>query len=269
MIDFKKIAQSTDRYNFHSHTQFCDGRATMARFAEAVSAAGFRHWGFSPHSPVPVESPCNMKSECMDAYLAEMKRLNTLYGDKVRFYSALEIDYLGPHWGPSNPYFNALPLDYRIGSIHFIPTKRGEAVDVDGSVEGFKQKLESKFGGDIEYVVNTFYDQTLDMIAAGGFDIIGHFDKISHNASQCRPGIEHEAWYEKRLNEVFDAIIASGVVVEINTKSRARFGRFFPHERLWGRLKNAGVTLIVNSDAHHLELIDASRSEALEMLRNV
>ena len=34
MIDFKKIIKNSRLYNFHSHTQFCDGHAPMEEFVE-------------------------------------------------------------------------------------------------------------------------------------------------------------------------------------------------------------------------------------------
>lgn len=266
MIDIKQIVSLTDRYNFHSHTQFCDGHATMAEFAEAVVAAGFDYWGFSPHSPVPIASPCNMKSEDVATYLAEVDRLRKEYNGKVTFYAGMEIDYLGSDWGPSHPYFQELPLDYRIGSVHFIPSQDGVPVDVDGSFANFKIKMERYFHNDIRYVVDRFYDCSLEMVAAGGFDIIGHLDKIGHNASHYSPGIEDEEWYANRVNELIDAVIDSGVAAEINTKSREGHGRFFPQQRFWERLVRAGAAIPVNSDAHHIALIDASRAEALEIL---
>lgn len=268
MIDFKQITATTNRYNFHSHTQFCDGHATMAQFAQAAVNAGFKHWGFTPHSPVPIDSPCNMRADKVAAYLDEVRRLNELYRDKTQFYAAMEVDYLGDHWGPSHPFFTSLGLDYIIGSIHFIPTPSGELVDVDGSPSSFMEKMERFFDNDIRYVVDTFFDASLAMIDKGGFDIIGHFDKIGRNATHHSPGIEDEKWYRERVNELIDSIVASGITVEINTKAHPDIGRFFPHQRYWKRLRDAGVTIVVDSDAHRTELIDASRHEALEMLCN-
>ncbi len=45
-MDFKQLDLKNRRYNFHSHTQFCDGHAPMEAFAAAASAAGFSHYGF-------------------------------------------------------------------------------------------------------------------------------------------------------------------------------------------------------------------------------
>lgn len=265
-MDFKQLDLKNRRYNFHSHTQFCDGHAPMEAFAAAASAAGFSHYGFSPHSPVPIESPCNMSHDDVGAYLSEVDRLKGLYGSGTQFYASMEIDFLGPQWGPSSAYFDSLPLDYRIGSVHFIPSQDGELVDIDGRFESFRRKMSRNFRNDIRYVVNTFFDQSLEMLSRGGLDIIGHYDKVSHNASHFHPGLEQEGWYVDRLNGLTDEIIKSGVAVEINTKQWTDHHRMFPAIVMWRRLIDSGVTILVNSDAHYPELIDASRKLAFLML---
>ena len=261
------IISSTTRYNLHSHTQYCDGRFTMDEFAAAAAASGMLHYGFSPHSPVPIESPCNMKSADVDEYLATVKRLNNAYQGRIRFYAGMEIDYLDEKWGASHEYFRRLPLDYRISSVHFVPAPdTGEEIDVDGSPERFIKRLDQYFGGDLRYVVDTFYDRTRDMILAGGFDIIGHFDKIGLNASVAQPGIEDEPWYRSRVEEIVGLLADSDIFVEINTKAFAQRSRFFPHERYWPLLTDRRLKLVVNSDAHYTDLLDASRGEALSRL---
>ncbi len=266
--DISEIISTTDSYNFHSHTQYCDGRFTMDEFAAAAVATGLKHYGFSPHSPIPVESPCNMKESDVTEFLETVRRLNQEYDGKTRFYAGMEIDYLGPGSGATSDYFRSLPLDYRISSVHFIPAlTTGEEVDIDGSPERFIERMATYFKGDIEYVVNTFYDRTSAMISDGGFDIIGHFDKIGLNASAYRPGIELEPWYENRITEIIDQLAQTDILVEINTKAFEKTGRFFPHERYWKKILNAGCRFIVNSDAHYTNLITASRSEALSRLK--
>lgn len=267
-LDFRKISQSTTRYNFHSHTQFCDGRATMEQFAAAAVKAGMRHYGFSPHSPIPFESPCNMSREDVPAFLSEVERLRAAYGP-VRFYAGMEIDYLGPEWGPAHPYFKSLPLDYRIGSVHFIPAKNdpGRFIDIDGNPERFMRYMHEHFDDDIEYVVTEFYKRSMDMLHAGGFDILGHLDKIGANASAYRPGIEREGWYRDLLHAYVNEITSRhGIAVEINTKSLHKTGRLFPNETVIAALIRARVPILVNSDAHYPDLIDAGRPYALSLL---
>lgn len=239
----------------------------MDEFAAAAADAGMLHYGFSPHSPVPIESPCNMAAADVSGFLSTVSRLNEKYCGKIRFYAAMEIDYLGEKWGASSAYFRNLPLDYRISSVHFIPAlTTGEEIDVDGSPERFIKLLVEYFDNDLRYVVDTFYDRTRDMILAGGFDIIGHFDKIGLNASAAMPGIEDEPWYNRRVDEIIELLATKDIFVEINTKAFAQRNRFFPHERYWKRLADRGLRFVVNSDAHYTHLIDASREEAFDRL---
>ncbi len=266
-MDLLKIITSTDRYNFHSHTQFCDGRDTVASIAAAAVASGFEHFGFSPHSPVPIQSPCNMSAESVGAFRAEVNAANEMaHGTTTKFYVGMEIDFLGKEWGPHTAYFTDLNLDYSIGSVHFIRNRRGEYIDIDGKFDSFRSKMADKFDNDIRYVVNEYYRASAEMLSLGGFDILGHMDKIGQNASYYSPGIEDEGWYIDLIEDYIAQVIASGKIVEINTKARVEHGRFFPGERYWKRLVEAGVPLMVNSDAHYADKVDASRCEALSIL---
>ena len=267
-MNFLETIGDSQLYNFHSHTQFCDGRASMEMFAREVVAQGFSHYGFSPHSPIPVESPCNMLKVDVSVYLDEVTRIKKEFGnDKTTFYASMEIDYLGKDWGPAIEYFQNLPLDYRIGSVHFIPCQTGEMIDIDGSHENFDKKMERYFAGDIRYVVETFYNQSIEMVNGGGFDLIGHFDKIGNNASHYCPNIEEESWYQALVSELIEAIITQKLTIEINTKAWDKHNRFFPHSRYWKLLLNAQVPIIINSDAHYPHLINANRDEALSQLQ--
>lgn len=265
-IDFSHLTH----YNLHSHTPYCDGRAPMETMARAAVAAGMTLYGFTPHSPVPIISPCNMRFEDVDSYLAEYRRIAAMPElASCRFLAGMEADYLGSEWGPANDYFRSLPLDYIIGSIHFIPTRDGgQYVDIDGSFDSFDQRLKYYFGGDIEYVVETFFARSHMMLDEGGFDILGHFDKIGLNASHAAPGIEDSDFYRRIADGLVDHIVSSGVAVELNTKAYARHHRFFPSERLSGKLAEAGTVIIVNSDAHYPGLVDAGRAEGLALLHS-
>lgn len=264
MIDFKEITQRTQLYNFHSHTQFCDGKAPMRDFVVAAIEQGFTDYGFSPHSPAPIESPCNIKLENVPLYVNEFQCLKKEFGEKINLYLSMEIDYFNDEFGPSNNYYDGLNLDYKIGSVHFVPC--GDTfIDTDGNFNNFKLKMEHYFDNDIKTVVELFYAQTLQMIEHKGFDIIGHFDKIGQNAFYFQPGIEKEEWYKKLVLRVIDAIKDSGITAEINTKSLMEHHRFFPNQRYFELLKKYEIPVVVNSDAHYPERINAGRMEAIEL----
>ena len=45
----------------HTHTQFCDGKSSMADFCKRAAQLGYRSIGFTPHSPLPYENDWAMK----------------------------------------------------------------------------------------------------------------------------------------------------------------------------------------------------------------
>lgn len=240
----------------------------MEEMAAAAFAEGFALWGFSPHSPICIDSPCNMSLDDMPAYLDECRRLRSLYDGRMRVLAGLEIDYLGPGFGPHIDYFRRLPLDYRIGSVHFVPTQEGTPMDCDGSAERFARYLHENFRDDLRYVVETYFRQVLAMIERGGFDVLGHFDKIAGNASAVDPGIEENPWYEALVDDVIRSARDAGLVVEINTKAIHDRGRFYPAQRWWSRLKEAGVRVAFSSDAHWPDKVNLGRDEAVRLFRN-
>ncbi len=269
-MDIKNIILKTRKYNLHSHTQFCDGRADMQTMAAAAVDCGMLYYGFTPHSPIPIESPCNMSVDSVNKYFDEIEIIRQKPEfHTCRFYAGMEVDYLGDSWGPSNEYFRHQPLDYTIGSVHFIPTQDGDYIDIDGHPDRFKDRMRECFRNDIEYVIHTFYQQTAAMIIAGGFDILGHFDKISHNASCYKPGITDSNFYKSCLDSVIQLILDRKICIELNTKARKEHGFFFPSEELLRILVDGGIDIVVNSDAHYPDRITASRSEAFEILDRI
>lgn len=253
-------------YNLHCHTQFCDGRSTMQQFVEAAIALGYHTLGFSPHGPTCVESKCNMKHADVDAYLEEIGRLRDIAGNRLRILAGMEIDYINPEYGPHSDYYRTLPLDYRIGSVHFIPNQYGEPVDVDGRFSRFKHSMAEYFRNDIEYVVTTYFSQLGKMIELGGFDILGHLDKISRNASLYAPGIEDSKTYQDEIAKIITLIDRKNFTVEINTKISESSGRTFPNRRHWLNLAKQGTKFCINSDSHEAEKLDSGRASTLKAL---
>lgn len=260
------ITASTDRYNLHSHTQFCDGHAPMETMARAAADSGMLHYGFTPHSPLCIESPCNMSADDVRAFIDETDRLRSLPEKLPALYAAMEIDFLSADFGPHIDFFHKLDLDYRIGSVHFVPNQDGIPIDCDGSQQRFLGNLKDGFRGDLRYVVERFFEQTLLMLERGGFDMLGHFDKIAQNAVAADPDIENRFWYEAMIDDVVSHAQSAGIVVEINTKYINSKNRFFPHRRWWEKLIRAGIPLAVNSDAHYPDKIEEGRDEAIRLL---
>lgn len=253
--------------NYHSHCSFCDGRAPLEEFVKEAISQGFYSYGVSSHAPLPFPTRWTMEWEQMEAYLDEFKNLRSKYADEIELYVGLEIDYLNEESNPSVARFTELPLDYRIGSVHLLYDAAGEVVDIDCSPAVFKERVDRHFNGDVLRVVRMYFDRLFRMVELGGFDILGHADKMHYNASCYHPGLLDEPWYEALMKDYFSLVASRGYLVEINTKAYDSLGTFYPNSRYWELMKEYQIKILVNSDAHYPERINAGRMEALRLLQ--
>lgn len=255
-----------NKTNYHSHCSFCDGKAPIEDFVAEAVRRGFASYGVSSHAPLPYDTPWTLRRDRVGEYLAEIERLKGIYAGRIELYAGMEIDYFDGESNPSSPYFQQLPLDYRIGSVHLLRAPDGRIVDIDTSAEVFVRNLETCFGGDLRRMVEAYFDKLTAMVLAGGFDFVGHADKMTYNASLCWSDLKEQAWYKERLRAYFECIASCGRMVEINTKKYGAFGVFFPHRDLFGWLRELRIPVTVNSDAHRPEAIGDGRDEALSAL---
>lgn len=61
----------------------------------------------------------------------------------------------------------------------------------------FKTIVDGHFCGDLEHVVRLYYGRLTRMLELGGFDIVGHADKMHYNAACYRLGLLDEPWYDE------------------------------------------------------------------------
>lgn len=257
--------------NFHSHCTFCDGRSHPEDYIKFALSANFRAYGFSSHGPLPFETFWNMSAIDMPEYLNEITRLKEKYKDRIEIYTSLEIDYLDDTYNASIPYFKELPLDYRISSVHFIPWENPLSEQnmtcIDGSSGDFLAAVEHRYQGNIQSIVKDFYHSSMRMVELGGFDIVGHMDKIYMNASRHADFDIQSDWYRKLIESYIDLIAEKELIVEINTKNYLRKKQTFPHMDLFKTLYKHSIPVMVNTDSHFPDLINAGRAETLQLLK--
>lgn len=257
--------------NYHSHCSFCDGRSHPESYIQFALSKNFRAYGFSSHAPLPFKTNWNMHKEDMPEYLTEITRLKNKYKDRIEIYCGLEIDYLNESYNATIPYFQSLPLDYRISSIHYIPQSNrmveNEMVCIDGSFEKFKQAIDKYYQNDIRLFVTDFYYSSMKMIEIGGFDIVGHADKVYMNVQRYPDFSLKASWYQDLVKDYFYLIAEKGYIVEVNTKNFQRKQETFPHIHLFPLLKHFDIPVHVNSDCHFPDLVNDGREEVLKRLK--
>jgi len=164
-----------------------------------------------------------------------------------------------------------MPLDYRIGSVHFLPVSEilteENMVCIDGRFADYRDAVEKYFKGDIRLLVRQYFESTMQMVEAGGIDIVGHIDKVYMNGYRYDCFSFEEEWYLKPFKECLDLIAEKGLMVEINTKNMTRKQETYPNSRFIPLLKEMKIPVLVNSDCHFPDLVNDGRKEAFELLQ--
>ena len=257
--------------NFHSHCTFCDGRSHPEDFIKFAISRHFRAYGFSSHSPLPFETFWNMSVSDMDEYINEIMRLKEKYSEQIEIYLGLEIDYLDETYNASIPYFQSLPFDYRIGSIHFLrwrlPLAEENMMSIDGPFDEFALAVELLYQGNIRQITEDFFRASMQMVETGGFEIVGHVDKIYQNAHHHPVFDFNASWYQKPFADLMDLIAEKELIVEINTKNLAPHRQTFPHMDTLKSLYKRRIPVMVNSDCHFPDCVNDGREETLTLLK--
>lgn len=252
--------------NYHCHTQFCDGASTAEEVVIAAIEAGFPALGLSSHAPVPFETCWTMPMNKRDEYIAEVARLKEKYGDKIELYQGLEVDYIDNEQSVLSDHIQGFNSDFLIGSVHFLSKALidDERWTIDSCSEDFKLGLDSIYGGDIKRLVRDFTTQSAAMMETGGFDIVGHIDKIYQHG--CEYFYVQEKWYQHEMISLLELAKEKDYIVEINTKHHHVLDFLFPHFDFFKELKRLNIAVQVNSDCHQKERQTAAYDVAYKAL---
>ena len=275
---------SARKCNFHTHSQFCDGKNTAEEMVVAAIEKGFDVLGFSSHCmhPLnpefykPVDNLWHIPADNIKAYTQEVLRLREKYADKIKIYLGFEADYFdSADFGsaiPAKDTYSDFSPDYLIGAVHFINTDKG-FFTVDHKPEIVKENLirfYSKPNGEIDgrAVVCDYFAAEREMLKKGDFDIIAHCDLIKLRNGPLNFFDPEESWYKQELQATALEIARAGVIAEINTGAIGRgiMDDTYPSQYFLELLYELGVPVCINSDAHTTAMLDGAfdRAEAKE-----
>ena len=250
--------------NYHTHSTYCDGKASPREMVDFAVAHGFTALGFSGHSPLPFDNTYSITD--YDGYCREVRALQEEYHDRIAISLGLEFDYVPGMLEDFTPLIKQGGLDYTIGSVHLIPgaSPQGEADAlwmIDGPhYERYDEGLNRLFGGDIRAGVRAYFHQQNAMLERNRPTILGHPDKIAmHNRSRYFK--EDEPWYENLALETLSLAHELDIIVEVNTRGiyKGRHPDYYPSRRLIKAMKQWRIPVIVSTDAHAPE--DLLRTE--------
>ena len=250
--------------NCHTHTVFCDGKATAAEMAKAAYERGFVSLGFSAHSPLPYSNDWALPLDKTNDYINTIRALKTEYLGKMDIVLGLELD------ADSAPDLS--PFAYTIGSLHTLH-KDGESFPVDASPVLLEEGCKKLFDGDFHKLMRFYCEKLYDYASEVPFTVLGHYDLPLKYNKNGRFVDENDKKYQNLMMETLDGILdrRPDLIIEINTGGIPRAGRPYPYPApyLLKRLHERGANMTLTSDAHRPEGIDAAYDTVTELLAEI
>ncbi len=257
------------KINYHSHTTYSDGSNKADELLIKAIENGYTSFGISDHSPVPFQSEWNMKYERLYNYIKEMNKLKRKFSDKLDFYIGMEIDFIENIQHISN--FKHLGLDYTIGGVHYLPDElEGRPFNIDKSMEVFTDGLNRVFGCNIEQMVEEYYNNVIKMLEKDRPDIVAHInliEKFNHSDRFFNPD---KPWYKSLIKNVLESVSRSGVILELNCRSKYKrlIEDFAPSLWIVRMARNYGIPFTISGDVHKIEELSIFWEDAVKGLKD-
>ncbi|MDO4265142.1 MAG: histidinol-phosphatase [Eubacteriales bacterium] len=240
--------------NFHTHTDFCDGKNTAREMIEAALSLGFLHLGLSSHGYTWFDREFLLDTE---AYFKECRALQQEYADRINLLVGIEQDCL------ADPEPNR-EADFLIGSTHYL--KIGDQYPaVDDTFEMAECTVREYFGGDWYRYCRAYYEQEAEVFERTGCTFIGHFDLVTRFNDEHPRFDEQDPRYLRPALEVMEYLAGKGIPFEINTGAlnRGRKKAPYPAPPLLKALRSFGGEILISSDAHSVDKLDGCFDEAV------
>ncbi len=259
---------SIPKINLHTHTLFCDGKASAEDNVIKAIEKNFDILGFSAHSLYPFSSDWHMSVRDFKNYTEEIKRLKNLYADKIKILTGFEADYLPPFSYPDFDNYKDFDADYLIASVHYLYNEKGQFT-VDNTPDLLLKGIKDCFNNNVKEYVHSYFEQQRNMLKTCKFTILGHCDLIRKFNTTLKLFTENEMWYKQELLLTAIEIAKAGVIAEVNTGAIARgyMTSPYPSQDFLCLLKEHNVPVMINSDSHTSDALDCAYDIALMQIK--
>jgi len=248
--------------NYHIHSTYSDGKATIREYVEEAIKRGFEEIAFTEHLALKPGGSTRKLYYSMDAsklgdYIEEVRRVQEDFpGLKIK--AGLEVDYFPGSESVLKDVLGSYSLDFTMLSIHWIGelcldcTKYRRAFEVAVREEGF-DKFYAKYLELLEKAVET-----------GLFNAVAHFD-VAKNW-----GFTPLRDFSKEESRILERVKELGMVVEVSSKGlRNPIGEPYPTRRILEACKSIGIPIILGTDAHNLGELDSDIEYIIDYARSV
>lgn len=229
--------------NYHTHTCFCDGDATVEELVLEAIRLGCPEIGFSGHSNTPFDESYCMTKAGTEGYIAAVKAAQKQYGQQIKIYLGIEMDYYADVTDDR--------YDYRIGSVHYVK-KDGCYLPVDDGKEIQLANVEKHYGGDFYGFVEDYFATVAEVYRKTKCQILGHFDLVTKFNRDGDLFDTRHPRYRAAAHKALETLMDTPVILEINMGAIARgyTEEPYPARDVVQKWLSAGKPVIYSSDCH-------------------
>lgn len=234
---------------YHTHSNWSDGKQTLAEMLAAsmrmdIGELGISdHWVLHPHGTIMKWA---MHPEALGRYVSDVLALRgesaLRNGPIIRL--GLEVDwYPAPHEHASvqRAKLDQFPFDYIIGSVHEV-----DGFTIDGSPAPWANLSQDQ----VNHLHRRYWQNMKSLGERGGFEIVAHIDLAKKFAFHPTCDLQ------KEIEEALDAIAAAPnkPVVELNTAGWHKPCRDgYPSLEILRECFKRGIDVTISADAHQPE----------------
>jgi histidinol-phosphatase (PHP family) len=223
--------------NYHTHTKWSDGSATVQEMIEAARKAGFDEFGVSDHFALTPGDPVAwaIAPESLGAYVAEVLQAKEQNRD-IRIRLGLEVDYYPETIEQVKERLASHPFDFLIGSVHFV-----DSFPIDLNAQPWRGITQESR----DHIWRSYWRLLRATAQCGIFDIVGHFDLPKKFNFFPSADLTDDAC------SALDAIAAADMAIEINTSGWDKpVAEAYPSLFYLQEAHRRKIQLVISSDAH-------------------
>jgi histidinol-phosphatase (PHP family) len=191
----------------------------------------------------------------IEKYFKELERVRSLYGDRIRILSGIELG-MRPHRGDILKLYKGMVDKYRfdvvLGSVHLVNDE-----------EPYYPEAWFKLGAD--RLIKEYYENMLECVKEYDlFTSLAHIDYVVRYVPDELIDTTPEEYFKgvygrnsQTIDEILKIIIKRGQALEVNTNGAfTRIKHVHPSDAIMNRYKELGGTAITyGSDAHYSEKV--------------
>ncbi len=245
----------------HCHTFYSKhATGTVDDVVRASIAAGVTVLTITDHAPFFIDQNNRLHESELDQYFSDIDSARIKYGDQIKILRGLELDYMPGSEKYSRELLARYPMDFVIGSIHYVEVPNKTMVRV--------WEL-SRLAG--QAFLDCYFANLEGLLDSGLFDAVGHSDTLLRGVP--------EDIFLRCFEPLLAPLARSGIAFELNasgirkssldsTTGREVQGFWsYPSRELVAQLISHEVPFTIGSDAHDPSDAGAGIAELLEALR--